>query len=327
MAPRFKALRLHLSSHSMYTLGFRDHRTLQVDAEILRIHIETHQAINRRSSYSAFQNSPSLRDFTLICAISFDPAFLRFSLPWAQLTHLHIDEHLFFASMTILVRCVNLVDCTFGRLACFEEDEDVAIHERTTFPSLADAYFSFDSLDNDTTKNFLAPLILPALKKIALRSIAVVTLWGDVACAAFGSFQMRSGFNLETLELHGVNISAINLLPFLESLPALKSLKMTNIVNVYAFFRAITNDGSQYLLPQLKQLTVTFSPADNLLEAFIAMIRSRRGQSQATAAGMPAVSQLEYLHLISDKTTLPLDRWWWEWKLGILFPELELKCS
>ncbi|KAJ7465284.1 hypothetical protein FB451DRAFT_1263181 [Mycena latifolia] len=309
---RFKALHLQLSTRSIYALRDRIPRELHIDVENLRINIQYHKA-DPFPRHSASRWCPPRR---------LTPALLKFCLPWTQLTHLRVDEPLYFDSMTVLVQCINLIGCTFGTLASFDDDEDVGIHERTTFPFLADANFSFDLLDSDTAGNFFAPLILPALKKLVLQS----TLYHPIVWSntAFNSFQMQSAFTLETLELH-VLITTEDLGRLLGNLPTLKSFTLTEIANPEALFSLLTSDGTNSLLPQLERLGFSFVQSDASLEPFITMIRSRRERARATAAGTPATSRLEQLHLISAKATLPIDRWWWQWKLEKVFPKMELE--
>ncbi|KAJ7457668.1 hypothetical protein B0H11DRAFT_2063019 [Mycena galericulata] len=307
---RFKALRLQLSNDSIRDLAATRHRALHVDAQSLRIDIRRHQIdpYSVHHSYSSFQHSPSLREFTLSSTHIEDPAFLRFVLPWAQLTRLRVDEPLLFSAMHVLVQCINLAQCRFGTLVTFDED-DVALHERTTFPSLTQADFSFDYLDSDSIENYFGPLILPALKKFVLRSDAIAQ-WSPTA---FSSFQARSAFVLESLELHKVPLITDDLTALLECLPSLKSFTTMDIIDPVAFFRVFTCDSSTpLLLPQLERLTIGFVQSDDSFAPCIAMIRSRR--KWVRPAGTPSVSRLRYLHIVSYRATLALDRWWWQWK-------------
>ncbi|KAJ7695748.1 hypothetical protein B0H17DRAFT_426227 [Mycena rosella] len=316
---RFKALHLRLSAQSIRALRGRIPRT-RLDAESLQIDIAD-SAFREPHLYSSFKNSASLRSFTLISATpGVQSALLQFSLPWAQLTHMSIDEPLFFASMTVLVQCINLVNCTFGTLAPFDDEDDVALQGENTLPFLTDANFTFDDLDWVTAEHFLKPLILPTLKKLVLKVAYPPVQW---SATAFSHFQMRSAFNLEMLELDML-IATEDLRGLLGSLPSLKNFTSTQISDAVALFSLLTFNGPNGLLPQLECLKFNFIQSDISLEAFIAMIRSRRKRLRAPAPGT-LMSRLEHLHIISAKGTLPLDRWWWPLKLELVFPKLELE--
>ncbi|KAJ7645620.1 hypothetical protein DFH06DRAFT_591123 [Mycena polygramma] len=302
------------------TLTWKSYRSL---INIVKGH--RHDEYRQGADYSVFENSPSLRNFTLISTSSADPVLLKFVLPWTQLTHLCIEEPLFFVSMMVLVRCINLVQCTFGTMEPFDDEEDVALQQCTTFPFLTEAHFSFGLWDSPTADNFLAPLILPSLKKLVLQSSFNVMEWST---AAFDSFQLRSAFLLEELELHRITLQSEELHGVLESLSTLKALTLSDLGNAFEavrFFRLITWDASNPLLPHLKQLKTGFIQSDTSLEPCIAMVRSRRKRPRVVAAGVPTASRLERLHFVSYKATSPLDRWWWPRKFERLFPKMELK--
>jgi hypothetical protein len=331
-ASRFKGLYLQLPKDSIYGLVAmrkvrRDRPALQVDVEELQIEVEQHSndPFTPNGKYSIFEHSSSLHNFTLISNFPLDAALLKFSLPWAQLTHLSVREPLYFDSMGVLVQCINLVHCTFGTLAPFDDEEDTALQQCTAFPSLTDAQFSFDRLDSSTTENFLAPLILPSLKKLVLQSSLNSVWWST---PTFNSFQTRSAFILETLELQMVTPSTAELRSLFESLATLKTVKL-DIGDVIAFFRLLTWDSTIHLLPQLERLEIGFVQSDDSLESCIAMIQSREKSVGTAVARLPLLSSLNRLHLISYKATLSLDRWWWQWKLERVFPrmEVEFECT
>ncbi|KAJ7857777.1 hypothetical protein B0H13DRAFT_1156463 [Mycena leptocephala] len=308
---RFKAVHLQLSWDSSEALASYS----GCDAEIL--HIEIVGRTYFPAHYPAFRDSPSLRGFTLD---THGGSLLSFVLPWAQLTDLRVSEPLGFSSMTVLVQCTNLVNCTFGMMGHFIEGEDVAHHDHRTLPFLTFAHFTFWRLNETNTEEFLRPLVFPSLKTLIFDSKEERGWWLPEALA---DFQLRSGFELESLEIHGLSFGPEELTIVLECLPSLKSLTVIDVEGVassVAVIHALTWNDSHSLLPQLELLKLGILQCDWPLRHLITMLKSRLDPRRVA---VPGFSQLTWVSLESDIDTEALDRWWWEWKLPKAFPTLQ----
>ncbi|KAJ6490190.1 hypothetical protein DFH09DRAFT_1208899 [Mycena vulgaris] len=325
---RFKKLHLQAAPTSLYMLGARDY--VRFDVEDLRIDIRhslpdcsmPNTPVVIHGTYHAFQESSSLRSFAMLSSVTIGRSFfLKFSLPWAQLTHLRIVEwNLPMSSIEVLAQCINLVQCTFGRLTNWYGH----IARRTTIRYVTDAHFIFESLDDPVAEEFFKSLTLPSLKRLIIESYDEDDEW--TGWRTFASFRLRSSFNLETFELHGVTIGTADFLAFVECVPSVKNLTvMIPQLRAAPIFKGLTCDYSRVvLLPKLERLSIGLvnSEVSESLEPLIAMVRSRRNQEHAGVYA--TVSRLESLNLVSYPDTPAIDQWWWEWKLPQVFPELEL---
>ncbi|KAJ7695762.1 hypothetical protein B0H17DRAFT_1055504 [Mycena rosella] len=323
-ARRFRKLHLQVNPAALCALS---RERARIDVEDLRIDLRHHLPyyfdslpLQFHGSYRAFQDSELLRSFTMLSsAPARRSVLLKFILPWAQLTHLRIDErNLPLSAMGVFADCTNLVECTLGRL--IDSDDDC-------LPHLTDAHFSFEpDADPFITDEFLKCLTLPSLKRLIIQSHDVDSNW---AASAFTSFRLRSSFTLETLELHakGKSMQTDEFIELLECVPSLKNLTaMIPGLNPAVVFRALTCADPRFtLLPVLERLSfgLVNSERSASLEPLIAMVRSRHKQERAEVPA--ALSRLVYLHLVSYERTPAIDRWWWELKLPKVFPELELR--
>ncbi|KAJ7465285.1 hypothetical protein FB451DRAFT_433674 [Mycena latifolia] len=219
---RFKALHLHLSPASACALGA--YSSDELDVESLQVDITDRHQPNRNTisgPYSAFANSPSLRSFTLKYCNARLSNLLKFSLPWSQLTNMHISECLSVACLNVFMQCTNLVNCKFGMLETWDDNVTLPV-DPATFPFLTNAHFTFECFNHWTMHRFLPPLIFPSLKNLVLESCDET--WGWVQME-FSSFQLRSGFTLETLHLEGILLdNTEELRALFKGLPSLKNL-------------------------------------------------------------------------------------------------------
>ncbi|KAJ7246383.1 hypothetical protein C8J57DRAFT_726782 [Mycena rebaudengoi] len=314
----FKELHLKVSPSSLNCLGTK--KCSGLDAETVRIEVTPVPVggdipARERNTYNAFRASSSLRSFSLLSTAPGRTIFPKFLLPWSQLTELCIDAELSSSSVTIFLHCTNLTRCIFGTIPLLDE-----VHDRqpTTFPSLTDAHLIFEYLDVSTFNEFFRPLIAPSLKKLAFHSYETRTEW---SMTFFPSFQFRSAFNLETLEVH-ISIEAYDLHVLLAAIPTLSILTLMKIsvTESIPVFSVLTWDGPHSLLPHLKRLKLALNLKDEPLQPFLAMVKSRYRT-------IVDVSRLISLHLVSYQDTSSLDRWWWQWKLEAMFPELDVICS
>ncbi|KAJ7695728.1 hypothetical protein B0H17DRAFT_1055395 [Mycena rosella] len=317
---QFKTLRLQLHRASLCVLGPHSHSGL--DVENLQVDITDRlndAAISQ--PYSAFADSPSLRSFTLVSSTRYTST-IKFSLPWWQLTKLEISEpRLSCSCMAVFMGCTNLVHLALGMLEDF--DYDIAPPFPSTFPFLTDASFLFEDYDSMTMQEFFRPLTFPSLKHLILEYADEAWEWPQVE---FAAFQLRSSFNLETLQLEGILLDVADLRGAFESLPSLKSFTIMFVGDrrdACEVFEALTWDGVHSLLPQLERLKVRLFMCDDSLRYCIAMLKSRLGRE-----GGPA-SQLQFLWLEADEysRTREIDWWWWQWKLPLVFPTLEWKFT
>ncbi|KAJ7465295.1 hypothetical protein FB451DRAFT_433857 [Mycena latifolia] len=321
---RFNALRLQLFPASVCALGAQDSSD-GLDVEDLRVDIADRYLNTRTGSYSAFANSPSLRSFTLKCYNAPQLSnLLKFSLPWSQLTNMHISESLSIACLIVFMQCTNLVNCKFGMLETWDDNGALPVNP-ATFPFLTNAHFTFECFNHWTMHRFLPPLIFPSLKHLVLESSDETWQWSQTQ---FSSFQFRSGFTLETLHLDGILLdNPEELRALLEGLPSLKDFTIMLIEDrrdAVGVFLALTWDGVHSLLPRLERLKIGLFQSDVSLRFCIAMLKSRLAPE---GSAVPAVSELKFVWLESDVASEPLDRWWWEWKLPRVFPTLEWKFT
>jgi hypothetical protein len=312
---QFKTVRLQLSWDSFDAFASYS----GCDAEIL--HIDSEDPVGRhnviRTPYPAFRDSPSLRSFTLN---THGRSLLNFVFPWSQLTDLRVSEPLGFSSLTVLVQCTSLVNCTFGILDPFPQGNDVMLHDHHTLPFLTYAHFSFELLNETNTANFLRPLVFPSLKTLIFEAIEESNEWSP---EAFTAFQLRSSFELESLEIQGLSLSFGELTILLECLPSLKSLTVIYVPEIttsVAVIQALTWKDSRSLLPQLERLKLGLLQCDRSLRYLIAMLKSRLDPKRVAA---PGYSQLSCLSVESNIDTEAVDQWRWESKLPKAFPSLQ----
>jgi hypothetical protein len=202
----------------------------------------------------------------------------------------------------------------------FIDGEDVAHHDHHTLPFLTCARFTFRRLDDTNTEKFLRPLVFPSLKTLIFDSNEESGWWSS---EAFTAFQLRSGFELESLEIRGLSFGLEELTTALECLPSLKSLTVIYVPEIttsVAVIQALTWNDSHSLLPHLELLKLGILQCDWSLRHLITMLKSRLDPRRVA---VPGFSQLTWVSLESDVDTAVLDRWWWEWKLPKAFPTLQ----
>ncbi|KAJ7645621.1 hypothetical protein DFH06DRAFT_591134 [Mycena polygramma] len=318
---RFKSLRLVLSADSFGRLA----SCRGLDVETLNIHVDN--TCPSPCYCAVFRDSPSLRSVTLkykgyhrlLPGGDLD----TFPLPWSQLTDLHISVNIEFVSLAVLLQCTSLVRCSFGILEPWADEDDIALHDPTTFPCLVHSHFTLENWDNETTEEFFRLLVLPSLKTLSLESIDIAS-WSP---ATFRSFQLRSSFELETLDMQGLYVEADEFTMLLENLPSLRSFSIGDFLAdeeiSISIIQALAWNDSRSLLPRLERLKLGIFQSDLGLRLFIAMIKSRL-DPERIALGF---AQLESVWLETESPTQSLDRWWWEWKLLRVFPTLEWRFS
>ncbi|KAJ6511936.1 hypothetical protein C8R47DRAFT_1207301 [Mycena vitilis] len=139
---------------------------------------------------------------------------------------------------------------------------------------------------------------------------------------AFRALQFRLCFELETLELQGFYLEENTITTFLENLPSLKSLSIGDFLAdeefIISIIQALTWSDSRSFLPRLERLKLGVFQYDVGDGLFIAMVKSRL-DPERVALGY---AQLRSVWLETESLTQSIDRWWWEWKLGRVFPTL-----
>ncbi|KAJ7443034.1 hypothetical protein B0H11DRAFT_2345539 [Mycena galericulata] len=178
----------------------------------------------------AFKNAPRLHRLCLTADCT--PALpLIFACPWSQLTHLELILPIELAeTRDILVQCTALQQCTL--LEVFQSRFIAPPPDTTELPYLTKFEIYIEDADSPPD-NFFGAFSFPRLQHLFIGSDE----WSPhILQDLYG----RSHFQLERLELHVLDMSSSDLVPFLRCLPTLQALELAYSCIDDELFRAFT---------------------------------------------------------------------------------------
>jgi hypothetical protein len=219
-------------------------------------------------------------------------------IPWAQLTHLELQEEDPTTCRFILLQCTNIVS---AKLITLDWDTPDVAAAATVLPFLKTLEVHFEASSH--VVGYIAPfftaLSLPSLQTFRLGLSHI-----DWPPEDFSAFQMRAP-NIAQISLIGCRIASQQLITLLRLTPALTMLTLFDCVNCIdnEFLRAFSYNetGAQWLVPQLRELD--WRCIRDLFDAdvFEAAIRSRYWTGDAAPAGMARLRSVTL-----EKSTFPI---------------------
>ncbi|KAJ7162166.1 hypothetical protein C8R46DRAFT_1103740 [Mycena filopes] len=221
-----------------------------------------------------FLNSPRLRRLTSMTYDEVQTDILQ--MPWAQLTHLDLQEPSFLRSREILLQCTNVVSVSLVTREWDPADGEMDAPP-TILPFLRFLKLEFYEADNPGPAGgvglFFAPLCAPELDTLELE---IDRAW---CTPEFFAFQ-RGSPNLASLALRGTSITSSELVTVLPLAPVLTAFWLYCCEDCIddAFLDAFTyhpSNAQQQLVPRLQTMKWQVIGANFQPDKLEAAIRSR----------------------------------------------------
>jgi hypothetical protein len=244
---------------------------------------------------TVFETAPRLHALELT---KMKPTLCLF--PWHQLKHCHIRRFPIVQFPHMLRQCTNLTHCTL-------DDPDVHV----TIPGTSMTPLVHSQLQSMTLnwhgaydpRLLFNNLVLPALRNLEIHFVYGGT---QLTQTYLSSFLNRSSCNLQRLGVRGIRWTSDEFITFLQGLPSLVELTMSENLVTDQLLRQMTAGSSSQprshlLVPNLKSFIIEGYCFET--EAIFDMVRSRMGslgllrRSSSVDEGLYPVETLEFISL------------------------------
>ncbi|KAJ7478389.1 hypothetical protein FB451DRAFT_1241910, partial [Mycena latifolia] len=211
----------------------------------------------------------------------YTPISLVSVLPWAQLTGLDLLVSINFDdARDILAQCEMIQECMLHSLFNSGDLEPPQrVHQLNYLHRLT------IGSDEEVPAEFFEAFSFPKLLHLVIST-------EFISPRRLHALYDRSTFCLTAFELHSTHITAEDLIPFLQQLPALQTLHLEGSVQD-ALFKAFTypavNPVSSFTLPRLRSLTIVDTGGHDAY-GILRMVDSVRAHAGGNNAASPALA-------------------------------------